>query len=92
MTTKRERSLDEDDDVPLIELVRGDYLDATWHAPGRGKIFAIRKLVDWKFEEAGLFYLVWWKGYPLRESTWEPAASIHPVQQFWFLRAAGIFD
>ena len=90
---RRGRSLDEDDDVPILELVRrGDYLDAKWRAPGRGRVFELRQLVDWKLEETGLFFLVWWKGYALRESTWEPAASIHPVQQLWFFRSAGVFD
>ena len=94
--TRRERerrALDDEDDVPLVELVvRGDYLDAVWRAPGRGKSFEIHKLVDWKLKKTALFFLVWWKDYALRDSTWEPASSIHPARQVRFFLDSGVFD
>ena len=84
---------DDDDDVPIIELVRrGDYVDAKWRAPGRGKVLEIHKIVDWKIERREIHFLVWWEGYALCESTWEPAEGIHPVQQRHFLQTAGVFD
>ena len=90
---RAERELEEEDDVPILELVRrGDYVDATWRAPGRGKVLEIHKIVDWKIEAKKIFFLVWWQGYALRESTWEPASGIHPVEQVRFFQAAGVFD
>jgi hypothetical protein len=89
----KKRSVDEEDDVPIIELVRrGDYLDPKWRAPGRGKVLEIKKIVDWKIENKKIFFLVWWSGYALRDSTWEPAAGIHPVQQRHFFQTAGVLD
>ena len=84
---------DDEDDVPIIELVRrGDYIDAKWRAPGRGKVLEIHKIVDWKIEKREIHFLVWWEGCALRDSTWEPAQGIHPVQQRHFLQTAGVFD
>jgi hypothetical protein len=89
---KKARDEDEDD-VPIVELVRrGEYLDPKWRAPGRGKVLEIKKIVDWKIENKEIFFLVWWEGHSLRESTWEPAAGIHPVQQRVFFQAAGVLD
>ena len=89
----RESAAEDDDDVPILELVRrGDYVDAKWRAPGRGRVLAIHKIVDWKIEAKEIFFLVWWEGYALRESTWEPASGIHPVQQRVFFQAAGVLD
>jgi hypothetical protein len=48
-----------------------------------------RRLED---REQKIFFLVWWEGHSLRESTWEPAAGIHPVQQRVFFQAAGVLD
>jgi len=91
--TKGETQADDDDDVPILELVRrGDYVDAKWRAPGRGKVLEIHKIVDWKIEAKEIFFLVWWEGYALRESTWEPACGIHPVQQRHFFQTAGVLD
>ena len=94
--TRREcarRAADEEDDVPILELVnRGDYLDASWRAPGRGKIYEIHKIVDWKVKKGAILFLVWWKDYALRESSWEPAASIHPIKQLLFFKSIGVFD
>ena len=102
---KGETQPDDDDDVPILELVRrGDYVDAKWRAPGRGKVLEIHKIVDWKIDaplshesreshdHRSIFFLVWWKGYALSESTWEPASGIHPVEQVRFFKAAGVFD
>ena len=90
---KGETQPDDDDDVPILELVRrGDYVDAKWRAPGRGKVLEIHKIVDWKIEAKKIFFLVWWEGYALRESTWEPACGIHPVQQRHFFQTAGVLD
>jgi hypothetical protein len=91
---KKAESADEDDvdDVPILELVRrGDYSDAKWLAPGRGKVLEIHKIVDWKIENREIHFLVWWEGYALRDS-WEPAKGIHPVQQRHFLQTAGVLD
>ena len=90
---KGETQPDDDDDVPILELVRrGDYVDAKWRAPGRGKVLEIHKIVDWKIEAKKIFFLVWWQGHALRESTWEPASGIHPVQQRHFFQTAGVLD
>ena len=90
--TKKARD-DDEDDVPIVELVRrGEYLDPKWRAPGRGKVLEIKKIVDWKIENKKIFFLVWWEGHSLRESTWEPAAGIHPVQQRVFFQTAGVLD
>ena len=94
----RESRDDEEDDVPILELVRR--CDAEWRAPGRGKVYEIHKIVDWKIDRGSrgshdprsIFFLVWWKGYELSESTWEPATGIHPVEQVRFFKAAGVFD
>ena len=84
---------DDEDDVPIVELVRrGEYLDPKWRAPGRGKVLEIKKIVDWKIENKKIFFLVWWEGHSLRESTWEPASGIHPVQQRVFFQTAGVLD
>jgi hypothetical protein len=89
---------DDDDDLPIVALVGRD---TEWRAPGRGKVYEIHKIVDWKIDAAGaagprgvrsIFFLVWWKGYALRESTWEPASGIHPAEQVRFFKSAGIFD
>ena len=81
--------------------------DTAWRAPGRGKVYEIHKIVDWKIDaplshdsresrethdHRSIFFLVWWKGYALSESTWEPASGIHPVEQVRFFKAAGVFD
>jgi len=90
---KTRRSVDEEDDVPILELVRrGDYLDPKWRAPGRGKVLEIKRIVDWKIENKEIFFLVWWEGHALRDSTWEPAAGIHPVQQRHFFQTTGVLD
>ena len=89
---------DEEDDVPILELVRR--CDAEWRAPGRGKVYEIHKIVDWKIDRGSrgshdlrsIFFLVWWKGYELSESTWEPAAGIHPIEQVRFFKSVGVFD
>ena len=105
---------DDEDDVPILDLVRR--CDAEWRAPGRGKVYEIHKIVDWKidaplsndsresreprephgphgpYDPRSIFFLVWWKGYALSESTWEPASGIHPVEQVRFFKAAGVFD
>jgi hypothetical protein len=90
---------DDEDDVPILDLVRRS--DAEWRAPGRGRVYEIHKIVDWKIDAPlshdsrqtrSIFFLVWWKGYALRESTWEPASGIHPVEQVRFFKAAGVFD
>jgi hypothetical protein len=96
----REASDDEEDDVPILDLVRR--CDAEWRAPGRGKVYEIHKIVDWKIDapmpresreqQRLIYFLVWWKGYALSESTWEPASGIHPVEQVRFFKAAGVFD
>ncbi len=89
---KKTESADEDD-VPILELVRrGDYSDTKWLAPGRGKVLEIHRIVDWKLENREIHFLVWWEGYALRESTWEPSRGIHPVQQRHFFQAAGVLD
>jgi hypothetical protein len=98
----KKESSDEEDDVPILELVRrGDYIDTEWRAPGRGKVYEIYKIVDWKVDDAhshrtdrrrAIFFLVWWKGYTLSESTWEPASGIHPVEQVRFFKSVGVFD
>ena len=99
---------DDEDDVPILDLVRR--CDTAWRAPGRGRVYEIHKIVDWKIDaplprdshesresheshdHRSIFFLVWWKGYALRESTWEPASGIHPVEQVRFFKAAGVFD
>jgi hypothetical protein len=90
---EKPKKTESEDDVPILELVRrGDYSDAKWLAPGRGKVLEIHKIVDWKIENREIYFLVWWEGYALRDSTWEPAKGIHPVQQRHFLQTAGVFD
>ena len=101
---REKESSDEEDDVPILELVRrGDFIDTEWRAPGRGKVYEIYKIVDWKVDDADahshrtdrrrtIFFLVWWKGYTLSESTWEPASGIHPVEQVRFFKSVGVFD
>ena len=82
-----------EDDVPILELVRRG--DTEWRAPGSGKVYEIHKIVDWKISTSPLrsiFFLVWWKGYALSESTWEPATGIHPVEQVRFFKSVGVFD
>jgi hypothetical protein len=99
---------DDEDDVPILDLVRRS--DAEWRAPGRGRVYEIHKIVDWKIDaplsretretresretrdHRSIFFLVWWNGYALSESTWEPASGIHPVEQVRFFKAAGVFD
>ena len=93
---------DDEDDVPILDLVRR--CDTAWRAPGRGRVYEIHKIVDWKIDaplshesreshdHRSIFFLVWWKGYALSESTWEPASGIHPVEQVRFFKAAGVFD
>ena len=82
-----------EDDVPILELVRRG--ETEWRAPGSGKVYEIHKIVDWKISTSPLrsiFFLVWWKGYALSESTWEPATGIHPVEQVRFFKSVGVFD
>jgi hypothetical protein len=101
----REASDDEEDDVPILDLVRR--CDTEWRAPGRGKVYEIHKIVDWKIDAPMsiesrdsrgskdprlIYFLVWWKGYALSESTWEPASGIHPAEQVRFFKAVGVFD
>jgi hypothetical protein len=102
---KAREASDDEDDVPILDLVRR--CDTEWRAPGRGKVYEIHKIVDWKIDaplslesresreshdHRSIFFLVWWKGYALSESTWEPASGIHPVEQVRFFKAAGVFD
>jgi hypothetical protein len=105
---KAREASDDEDDVPILDLVRR--CDTAWRAPGRGRVYEIHKIVDWKIDaplphesresresreshdHRSIFFLVWWKGYALSESTWEPASGIHPVEQVRFFKAAGIFD
>jgi len=42
------------------------------------EIFSHKKSRNW------LLFLVKWKGYPLSESLWEPAANLQNVQQLLF--------
>jgi hypothetical protein len=94
--TRRERqnrALDEEDDVPIHELVRkGAYLDALWRAEGRGKMYDIHQIVDWRVKGHGIQFLVWWRDYSIRDSTWEHAACIHPVTQLRFFIESGVMD
>jgi len=75
----------------VVELLRRERL--VWTAPlargRRGRVYTIRAILDWKVDRGELFFYIWWRGYPLSGSTWEPAIHIHPNVQLEFLIGLG---
>jgi hypothetical protein len=75
----------------VVELLRRERL--VWTAPlargRRGRVYTIRAILDWKVDRGELFFYIWWRGYALSESTWEPALHVHPNVQLEFLIGLG---
>ena len=43
------------------------------------KFFDVKKVLDHKVEDGIFFVLIWWKGFPQSEATWEEMSDIYPA-------------
>ena len=62
----------DDDDISITSTAPSDF-EAEYE---------VKTILDERQTEYGVRYLVWWEGYPLERSTWEPKDSFNDPQTF----------
>ncbi len=67
-TAKQLQIVKDDEEDPHIMAVRGN-----------PEYYAIKKLIGKRIQKRKIQYLVWWKGYPEAEATWQNASDLPPL-------------
>ncbi len=64
-TAKQLQVVDENEQDPSLSVIRGN-----------PEYYAVKKLIGKRIRSRKVQYLVWWKGYPQSESTWQNASDL----------------